>query len=101
VFKGFSERFVSNVKQKIPHQAVSMEQCHAPIYQCARDVHSRAYRLHRHCRCKWMTALFKRNIYISRYLKRCKTALSFVPKWHSIFFLIALQPIVCLYFAAP
>lgn len=64
MFKGFSERLVSNVKQEILHQAVSVEHYYAPVFQCIRDVHVGLIDVHRHCRCKWMTALFKRNIYI-------------------------------------
>jgi hypothetical protein len=44
MFKGFSEHYVSNVKQIIPLQAVSMEQYYAPVFQCVCDVHGRAYR---------------------------------------------------------
>jgi hypothetical protein len=39
VFKGFSERFVSNVIQIIPLLAVSTEQYYAPLFQCVRNVH--------------------------------------------------------------
>jgi len=44
VFKAFSEHLVSNVKQIIPLQTVSMEQCYAAVFQCVCDIHGRSYR---------------------------------------------------------